>query len=164
MPATMSWISPVATAMAAASWRRKVGRVLGVDINQPLIAANQQNNQVENISYDVGDCFALKLGEGAVSGATAMELIEHLPVDKVDGFINEVRRVVRPGGSFICSTPQNSHGDIPVVPWHVKEYSVVELRAILERHFASVKILSSKSGGRLSEACESGQKMVALCR
>jgi len=41
---------------------------------------------------------------------------------------------------------------------------VTELRAILERHFSSVKILSSKSGGRLSEDCDSGQKMVALCR
>jgi len=50
-----------------------------------------------------------------------------------------------------------------VVPWHVKEYSVAELRAILERHFTSVKILSSKSGGPLTE-CETGQKMVALCR
>ena len=142
----------------------QVGRVLGVDINQPLIAANQQNNGVENISYGVGDCFALELADGAVSGATAMELIEHLAVEQVDNFVSEVRRVVRPGGSFICSTPQNSHGDIPIVPWHIKEYSVAELRAILERHFASVKILSSKSGGRLSEACETGQKMVALCR
>jgi 2-polyprenyl-3-methyl-5-hydroxy-6-metoxy-1,4-benzoquinol methylase/spore coat polysaccharide biosynthesis protein SpsF (cytidylyltransferase family) len=142
----------------------KVGRVLGVDINQPLIAANRQNNRVDNIAYDVGDCFDLELANGAVTGATAMELIEHLPVDKVDHFVSEVRRVVRPGGSFICSTPQNSHGDIPVVPWHVKEYSVAELRAILERHFSTVKILSSKSGGRLSEACETGQKMVALCR
>lgn len=142
----------------------RVGHVMGVDINQPLIAANQQSNAVENISYDVGDCFALSLPDGAMTGATAMELIEHLPVDKVDSFVSEVRRVIRPGGSFICSTPQNSHGDIPLVPWHVKEYSVAELRAILERHFSSVKILSSKSGGRLSEACESGQKMVALCR
>jgi spore coat polysaccharide biosynthesis protein SpsF (cytidylyltransferase family) len=140
-----------------------VGQVLGVDINQPLIAANQQNNAVNNIAYDVGDCFALGLADGAVSGATAMELIEHLPVDQVDNFVKEVRRVVAPGGSFICSTPQNSHGDIPVVPWHVKEYSVAELRAILERHFSNVKILSSKSGGRLTE-CETGQKMVALCR
>ena len=142
----------------------RVGRVLGVDINQPLIAANQQNNTVGNIAYDVGDCFALSLPDGAMTGATAMELIEHLPVDKVDDFISEVRRVIKPGGSFICSTPQNSHGDIPLVPWHVKEYSVAELRALLERHFSSVKILSSKSGGRLSEACETGQKMVALCR
>ena len=142
----------------------QVGQVLGVDINQPLISANQQNNRVENISYGVGDCFALELADAAVTGATAMELIEHLPVEQVDTFVSEVRRVVRPGGSFVCSTPQNSHGDIPIVPWHIKEYSVAELRAILERHFASVKILSSKSGGRLSEACETGQKMVALCR
>lgn len=142
----------------------QVGRVLGVDINQPLIAANRESNKVGNISYDVGDCFALSLPDGAMTGVTAMELIEHLPVDKVDEFVSEVRRVIKPGGSFICSTPQNSHGDIPLVPWHVKEYSVAELRVILERHFSSVKILSSKSGGRLSEACETGQKMVALCR
>jgi len=139
------------------------GQVLGMDINGPLIAANQRDNAAPNIAYDVGDCFALSLPNGAVTGATAMELIEHLPVDQVDTFVKEVRRVVAPGGSFVCSTPQNSHGDIPVVPWHVKEYSVAELRAILERHFTSVKILSSKSGGRLTE-CETGQKMVALCR
>jgi hypothetical protein len=77
--------------------------------------------------------------------------------------VKEVRRVVAPGGAFICSTPQNSHGEIPVVPWHVREYSFSELRAILGRHFARVKILSSKSGGRLSES-ETGQKMVALCQ
>jgi SAM-dependent methyltransferase/molybdopterin-guanine dinucleotide biosynthesis protein A len=142
----------------------RVDKVLGVDINQPLIAANQQRNGTSNISYDVDDCFALSLPDGAVTGATAMELIEHLPVERVDQFISEVRRVVAPGGSFICSTPQNSHGDIPVVPWHLKEYSAVELRAILERHFSSVKILSSKSAGRLSEDHDSGQKMVALCR
>jgi spore coat polysaccharide biosynthesis protein SpsF (cytidylyltransferase family) len=141
----------------------QAGQVLGVDINAPLIAANQQANVVANISYGVGDCFALSLADGAVTGATAMELIEHLPVDQVGSFVKEVRRVVKPGGSFICSTPQNSHGDIPVVPWHLKEYSVAELRAILERHFDWVKILSSKSGGRLTE-CEAGQKMVALCR
>jgi spore coat polysaccharide biosynthesis protein SpsF (cytidylyltransferase family) len=142
----------------------RVERVLGVDINAPLIAATQTANATANISYEVADCLALALPDGAVTGITAMELIEHLPVDKVDNFVSEVRRVLVPGGSFVCSTPQNSHGDIPVVPWHVKEYSVVELRAILERHFSSVKILSSKSGGRLSEACETGQKMVALCR
>ena len=141
----------------------QAGAVLGVDINAPLISENRQNNDVSNISYDVGDCFALALDTGAVTGATAMELIEHLPVDQVDNFVKEVRRVVAPGGRFICSTPQNSHGDIPVVPWHVKEYSFAELRAILSRHFSDVKILSSKSGGRLIES-ETGQKMVALCR
>jgi 2-polyprenyl-3-methyl-5-hydroxy-6-metoxy-1,4-benzoquinol methylase/molybdopterin-guanine dinucleotide biosynthesis protein A len=140
-----------------------VGQVLGVDINRALIDANRSSNVTANISYDVGDCLDLSTVDGAVSGATAMELIEHLPMDRVDSFVREVRRVVAPGGRFICSTPQNSHGDVPVVPWHVKEYSKAELRAILEPHFESVKILSSKSGGRLTEN-ETGQKMVALCR
>lgn len=142
----------------------QVERILGVDINAPLIAANRTANAAANISYAVADCLALALPDAAVTGVTAMELIEHLPVDKVDKFVSEVRRVLTPGGSFVCSTPQNSYGDIPVVPWHIKEYSITELRAILERHFTSVRILSSKSGGRLSEDCDSGQKMVALCR
>jgi spore coat polysaccharide biosynthesis protein SpsF (cytidylyltransferase family)/SAM-dependent methyltransferase len=139
------------------------GAVLGIDINAGLIAANGNENRNDNISYAVDNAFSLSLADASVTGVTAMELIEHLPVDKVDTFAREVRRVLAPGGSFICSTPQNSHGDIPVVPWHVKEYSAPELRAILERHFASVKIYSSKSGGRLTED-ETGQKMVALCR
>ena len=140
-----------------------VGDVLGIDINESLIASNNQQNGQTNIRYAVDNAFGLSLGDGAVTGATAMELIEHLPVDQVDTFVKEVRRVVAPGGAFICSTPQNSHGEIPVVPWHVREYSFGELKAILGRHFARVKILSSKSGGRLSES-ETGQKMVALCQ
>jgi 2-polyprenyl-3-methyl-5-hydroxy-6-metoxy-1,4-benzoquinol methylase/spore coat polysaccharide biosynthesis protein SpsF (cytidylyltransferase family) len=141
----------------------QVGQVLGVDINERLIANNNQRNDQDNIRYAVDNAFGLSLGDASVNGATAMEVIEHLPVDQVDTFVKEVRRVVKPGGAFICSTPQNSHGEIPVVPWHVREYSAPELRAILERHFGSVKILSSKSGGRLSD-CETGQKMVALCQ
>ena len=140
-----------------------VGQVIGIDINEGLIANNNQRNDHGNIRYAVDNAFGLSLGDGSVSGCTAMELIEHLPVDQVDTFVKEVRRVVKPGGAFICSTPQNSHGEIPVVPWHLREYSAPELRAILERHFGSVKILSSKSGGRLSD-CETGQKMVALCQ
>jgi 2-polyprenyl-3-methyl-5-hydroxy-6-metoxy-1,4-benzoquinol methylase/spore coat polysaccharide biosynthesis protein SpsF (cytidylyltransferase family) len=141
----------------------QVGQVLGIDINESLIANNNQRNDNGNIRYAVDNAFGLSLDDASVNGATAMEVIEHLPVDQVGTFVKEVRRVVKPGGAFICSTPQNSHGEIPVVPWHVREYSAPELRAILERHFGSVKILSSKSGGRLSE-CETGQKMVALCQ
>ncbi|HEY4078894.1 MAG TPA: methyltransferase domain-containing protein [Rhizomicrobium sp.] len=141
----------------------RAGAVLGIDINADLIAANGNENRNGNISYAVDNAFSLSLADASVTGVTAMELIEHLPVDKVDTFAREVRRVLAPGGRFICSTPQNSHGDIPVVPWHVKEYSAPELRTILERHFSTVKIYSSKSGGRLTED-ETGQKMVALCR
>jgi spore coat polysaccharide biosynthesis protein SpsF (cytidylyltransferase family) len=140
-----------------------VGEILGIDINEALIAGNIRENATANVRYAVDNAFDLSLPDGAVHGATAMELIEHLPLDQVDVFVKEVRRVVRPGGLFVCSTPQNSFGDIPVVPWHVKEYAVDEFKTILGRQFSQVKIFSSKSGGGLAEG-ESGQKMVALCR
>jgi len=68
-----------------------------------------------------------------------------------------------PSGRLIRPTPQGSHSDIPAVPWHVKENSALELRAISDRHFISFKIHSPKSGGCLTED-KTGQKMVALCR
>jgi 2-polyprenyl-3-methyl-5-hydroxy-6-metoxy-1,4-benzoquinol methylase len=139
------------------------GTVLGIDINESLIAGNIAANTASNIGYAVDNAFDLSLADSSLTGATAMELIEHIPLDKVDRFVSEVRRVVAPGGSFICSTPQNGHGDIPVVPHHVKEYSVAEFKTILTRHFSRVKIYSSKSGGRLTED-EIGQKMVAFCQ
>lgn len=140
-----------------------VAEVLGIDINAALIAGNEATNRHHNIRYAVDNAFALSLGDGSVTGATAMELIEHVPLDKVDTFVGEVRRVIAPGGYFVCSTPQNSYGEIPVVPHHVREYSAAELKAIPGRHFARVKIYSSKSGGHLTEE-EIGQKMVALCQ
>jgi 2-polyprenyl-3-methyl-5-hydroxy-6-metoxy-1,4-benzoquinol methylase len=145
--------------MAAAG----VGTVLGIDINAGLIAQNAAANSHANIGYAVDNAFALSLDDGSVTGATAMELIEHIPIDKVDTFVGEVRRVVSVGGYFVCSTPQSSYGEIPVVPHHVREYSAAELKSILKRHFSMVKIYSSKSGGRLMEE-EIGQKMVAVCQ
>jgi 2-polyprenyl-3-methyl-5-hydroxy-6-metoxy-1,4-benzoquinol methylase len=141
----------------------RVGEVVGIDINEALITDHTKNNALKNVRYVVDNAFALSLGDASMTGATAMELIEHIPLDKVDTFVREVRRVVAPGGAFICSTPQNSHGEIPVVPWHIKEYSVEEFKAILGRHFSHVKVFSSKSGGQLTET-EIGQKMVALCQ
>ena len=85
--------------------------------------------------------FGLSLARRLGYGATAMEVIEHLPVDQVDTFVKEVRRVVAPGGAFICSTPQNSDGEIPVVPWHVANIPRRTARH-LERDFGTVKILS----------------------
>jgi spore coat polysaccharide biosynthesis protein SpsF (cytidylyltransferase family) len=139
------------------------GEVLGIDINAGLITSNIADNARKNIRYAVDNAFELSLDDGSVTGATAMELIEHIPLDKVDIFVKEVRRVVAPGGYFICSTPQNSYGDIPVVPHHTKEYSAAEFKVILGRHFSHVRIYSSKSGGCLTEE-EVGQKMVALCQ
>lgn len=140
-----------------------VAKVVGLDINKELIRKNQQKNRIANISYREGNACTLGFPDQSFDTITGMEIIEHISLDKVKDFVSEVRRVLKPNGIFVCSTPQNSMGSIPVVPWHEKEYSLPEFKIILGRSFPNVKIYGSKSGGSLTED-EYGQKMVAVCR
>ncbi len=60
-------------------------------------------------------------------------------------FFAEIRRVVRPGGRVILTTPNapmRLHpGTKPWDPFHVREFSAEELKALLVRYFPKVEIL-----------------------
>jgi 2-polyprenyl-3-methyl-5-hydroxy-6-metoxy-1,4-benzoquinol methylase len=62
----------------------------------------------------------------------SMETIEHIDDDRA--FAAEVRRVLRPSGSFLLSTPNSdltSPDRLVVNPWHVREYRLDELLHVL---------------------------------
>ena len=84
-------------------------------------------------------------------------VVEH--VEDVDAYCRELRRVLAPGGRLFCSTPQNLFGAIPINPWHLREFSADEFRAILERHFDAVEIRGAVNGV-LTEG-EVGNNMIA---
>lgn len=67
----------------------------------------------------------------------SFQVIEHISNDK--RFIEEVRRVLRPGGKFIVSTP-NKPMSLTRNPWHVREYRPEQLRALLSA-FSAVEEL-----------------------
>jgi spore coat polysaccharide biosynthesis protein SpsF (cytidylyltransferase family) len=140
-----------------------VSHVTGIDINATLVADNNSENKELKITYDIGDACTLPYSNDSFSTVTAMEIIEHIPINQVDAFVGEIRRVLKPGGMFFCSTPQNSMGAIPVVPWHVKEYSLDEFKAVLGKQFSNIKVYGAKSGGPLTED-EYGQKMLSICQ
>ena len=76
----------------------------------------------------------------------SFETLEHVEEDRA--LVEEARRVLAPGGTFLCSTPNRdllSPGltlrDRPRNPYHVREYSIGEFRALLQGVFPRVTLL-----------------------
>lgn len=65
------------------------------------------------------------------------EVIEHLR--KPERMLNEAKRVLKPGGKFILTTPYRLT-EFPLDENHVKEYFPGEIRAMLEKYFKQVEV------------------------
>lgn len=60
------------------------------------------------------------------------QVIEHIEPDFE--FLREIHRVLRPGGVLMLTTP-NRLMSLSRNPWHVREYTPVEMKSILEQVF-----------------------------
>lgn len=76
--------------------------------------------------------------------AVAFEVIEHVPMEEQALLLEGLRRVLRPDGFAIVSTPDKLHyTDKPLNAnrFHVREYYRDEFAAELRKHFSEVKLL-----------------------
>jgi len=58
------------------------------------------------------------------------QVLEHIPKDKL--FIQEIKRVLKPNGLFILTTP-NKKMSLSRNPWHIREYTSCELKDLLKK-------------------------------
>lgn len=65
----------------------------------------------------------------------SFQVIEHIQDDGY--YVSEIYRVLKPGGKFICTTP-NIKTTLSRNPWHIREYTVDELKQLLMKSFDAV--------------------------
>ncbi len=110
---------------------------VGVDVSPEAVEFARSCYQMPNLSYHVMDCTALEFPAGTFDLACSFEVIEHL--QNPSQFLSEIQRVLKPGGTFVVSTP-NTESRFPSGdnPFHVKEYNTPEFVELLSPYFASV--------------------------
>jgi SAM-dependent methyltransferase len=77
--------------------------------------------------------------------AVSFETIEH--VANTHAFVQELRRVLKPGGRLVLSTPNRAFGPPErhtANPFHIREFTADELRALLRECFAAVQLYGQR--------------------
>ena len=107
--------------------------VVGGDCDDGVLADAQRLwNHKDFINVDALD---LPFDGASFDAVVSFETIEH--VDHGRRFLSEMYRVLRPGGIFICSTPNIRYTAHP--PFHIKEYKLEEFFKLVEAQFGATK-------------------------
>ena len=118
--------------------------VAGIDISADAIEHAKQRYSRANIEFKTASCLDLPFPSEAFGLVVAFEVIEHL--SDIPRFLDECARVLAPDGLFLVSTPNTlyyseSRAKTGPNPFHTHEFTGVELREELKRHFAHVQLI-----------------------
>ncbi|NBY19417.1 class I SAM-dependent methyltransferase [bacterium] len=116
----------------------------GGDLDSAIIEeARRLFGHIPNVSFGCQDITALSFPSESFECITSMETMEHINPALA---LKELHRVLKPKGKLIISTPQNSHGHIPLNAAHDREFSVEQMVALLKPLFNVIEVIGIKSG------------------
>jgi SAM-dependent methyltransferase len=149
-------------ALLAAALAGPGGTVIGVE-GDPAVAEHARLRYAPPggpVRVVTADLAALPLADASVDLAVSLQVVEHL--HDVAAALTELRRVLRPGGTLVITTPNRltfSPGRAtPLNPFHVREFTADELAAALDAAgFTDAHLAGVHHGTRLrSVAAEHG--------
>lgn len=138
----------------AAMLSERASRVTGVELVPDVVAHARAAYPAERhptVEFVEADLCRLPLPDGSFDSVVSFQVIEHLP--DIGGYLDEIHRVLRPGGEFLCATPNRltftPDSATPVNPFHVKEFTAGELAECLGSRFRVKAVLGVHHGRRI---------------
>ncbi len=114
---------------------------LGVDSDPEAVRLAESLFATPGVSFSVADITRLEaLADDTFDVVVALEVLEHLPTESVPAFMEAVRRVLTPDGTFVVSVANRAHQDKEENPFHLSEMLFEEFKELLEAWFPSSRI------------------------
>lgn len=115
---------------------------VGVDLAPEAVYHARRTYRRPNLRFLYRDIYELELEDASFDLVCSLQVLEHL--HHPDRFMEEARRVLRPGGLCVITTPNRliiSPGrDTPVNPFHIVEYDHREFMDFMQRYYPRVEI------------------------
>ncbi len=118
--------------------------IWGGDINREVIELAQNKYQTtKNLLFKIMEADNLLFEDNFFDIVVSFETIEH--IGNYKGFVNEIKRVLKPGGKLILSTPNRLATKKLAIknPYHIKEFSQDELVKLFDS-FSTFKLYGQR--------------------
>lgn len=119
--------------------------VIGIDIDPDAIKHAKENFTLENTDYRVvkpAEVESLPFASHSFDTVISFQVIEH--VFDLSAYLSEIHRLLKPGGTFLCATPDRTTRLYPFQkPWnyeHVTEFSEANFESALRQKFDEFEI------------------------
>lgn len=117
-------------------------KVYGIDIDARAVAYAQAQHGATRIEYQCASATKTGLADASVDVVVSFETIEHVENDQE--LIEEFHRILKKGGTLICSTP--NRWPLAYAIHHVKEYDEESFVELLTGRFEVEGLYNQNSG------------------
>lgn len=126
-----------------------------IDKTLPPAGIIPQNSNVEFCRMTIPPLKGI--ASGSMDFVLCFQVIEHIRKDF--DTIAEIKRVLRPDGKLIITTP-NKHMSLTRNPWHVREYTVDEFKGLIGCYFDNYEPLGIYGNGKVMQYYENNRRSV----
>jgi len=110
--------------------------VIGVDVSEEAVEYSKANYSAKNVTFKRGDGANIPIEDNSVDVVVSFETIEH--IDDYVTFMKEIKRVLKKGGTFILSTPNDIEYSVEN-HFHIHEFQKKELQELVKKYYSNLQ-------------------------
>jgi SAM-dependent methyltransferase len=117
--------------------------VCAVDLDAAALAYAGRHYRRAGLAFVQADATALPFRDASFDTVCSFETLEHVP--DWERYLREMRRVLRPSGVYLVSTPAAPQTTrTPANPFHFVEFSPSDFANVLSPHFRQVELFTQR--------------------